>query len=142
MNNGLVWRDRYLLSKTSMLGVDDVKIQMQTFAWPDYSVFVFMLATCAGIGIYFGFFEKKSKNVADESDYLVGGRNMKVFPVSMSLIATCVSTHKPIYSLNLLTDKITSDSYQASLCWALRPKFIFMASSISTLLAESSLWDL
>lgn len=76
----------------TVLEVDDVRIQMQKFSWPDYSVFILMLASCAGIGIYFGFFEKKSKHVADESDYLVGGRRMKVFPVSMSLIATCVST--------------------------------------------------
>lgn len=85
----------------SVLGVDDVKIQMQKFSWPDYSMFILMLATCAGIGVYFGFFEKKSKHVADESDYLVGGRNMKVFPVSMSLIATCVRIQSV---LNSLTD--------------------------------------
>lgn len=71
----------------SSLNVDDVKVQLQKFGWPDYSVFVLMLATCAGIGIYFGFFEKKSKQIADESDYLVGGRSMKTFPVAMSLIA-------------------------------------------------------
>lgn len=71
----------------SVLGVDEVKIQLQKFSWPDYSMFIFMLATCAAIGVYFGFFEKKSKQVADETDYLVGGRNMKVFPVAMSLIA-------------------------------------------------------
>jgi Na+/proline symporter len=46
-----------------------------------------MLAICASIGVYFGFFEKKSKAIADESDYLVGGRRMKIFPVAMSLIA-------------------------------------------------------
>lgn len=71
----------------SVLSVDDVKVELQKFGWPDYSIFVFMLATCAAIGIYFGFFEKKSKQVADESDYLVGGRNMSTFPVAMSLIA-------------------------------------------------------
>lgn len=71
----------------SMQNVEDVKVQMQKFGWPDYSMFVLMLTTCAAIGIYFGFFEKKSKQVADETDYLVGGRNMKTFPVAMSLIA-------------------------------------------------------
>lgn len=71
----------------SSLSVEDVKVQLQKFGWPDYSVFVVMLATCACIGIYFGFIEKKSKQVADETDYLVGGRNMKTFPVAMSLIA-------------------------------------------------------
>lgn len=71
----------------STLNVDEVKVQLQKFGWPDYSMFVLMLATCALIGVYFGFIEKKSKQVADESDYLVGGRNMKTFPVAMSLIA-------------------------------------------------------
>lgn len=71
----------------SVLSVDDVKVQLRKFGWLDYSMFAFMLATCAAIGIYFGFFEKKSKQVADETDYLVGGRNMKTFPVAMSLIA-------------------------------------------------------
>lgn len=71
----------------SSLNVEDVKIQLQKFSWPDYSMFLLMLLTCAGIGIYFGFFEKKSKNVGQSDDYLVGGRNMATFPVAMSLIA-------------------------------------------------------
>ncbi|XP_005188094.2 sodium-coupled monocarboxylate transporter 1 [Musca domestica] len=62
-----------------------------------------MLIICSAIGFYFGFIEKKQKNrgqwnVGDEQprdsealDYLVGGRRMKVFPVSMSLIASFVS---------------------------------------------------
>lgn len=69
------------------LSMDDVRVQMQKFGWLDYSMFVMMLSTCAAIGIYFGFFEKKSKQIGDEADYLVGGRNMKTFPVAMSLIA-------------------------------------------------------
>lgn len=68
--------------------VDDVKISLQRFGWPDYVVFVLMLVSCVGIGIYFGFFEKKSKKPSDEeADYLVGGRTMGVVPISMSLIA-------------------------------------------------------
>jgi hypothetical protein len=67
--------------------IDDVRVDLQKFGWQDYSVFLFMLAICASIGVYFGFFEKKSKAIADESDYLVGGRRMKIFPVAMSLIA-------------------------------------------------------
>ncbi|CRK86766.1 CLUMA_CG000598, isoform A [Clunio marinus] len=73
------------------LSIDDVRIDLQKFGLPDYSIFVLMLATCAAIGIYFGFFEKKSKIIGDESDYLVGGRNMKTFPVAMSLIASFIS---------------------------------------------------
>lgn len=77
----------FVSRKMASLSIDDVKVQLQKFGFFDYSMFVFMLAICAVIGIYFGFFEKKSKHVADETDYLVGGRNMKVFPVAMSLIA-------------------------------------------------------
>lgn len=69
-------------------GVDDVKIALQKFGWPDYTVFVIMLISCSLIGIYFGFIEKKSKKPSEAAaDYLVGGRNMKVFPITMSLIA-------------------------------------------------------
>lgn len=69
------------------MNVDDVRVQLQKFGYADYAAFIFMLLTCAGIGIYFGFFEKKSKSIAQSDDYLVGGRNMKTFPVAMSLIA-------------------------------------------------------
>lgn len=69
-------------------GVDDVKIALQKFGWPDYLVFVIMLISCSLIGIYFGFIQKKSKKSSDgAADYLVGGRNMQVFPITMSLIA-------------------------------------------------------
>lgn len=69
-------------------GVDDVKISLQKFGMPDYVVFVLMLISCSLIGIYFGFIQKKSKKSCDEeSDYLVGGRQMQVVPITMSLIA-------------------------------------------------------
>lgn len=69
--------------------VDELKISLQKFGVADYSVFVLMLLSCSLIGIYFGFFEKKSKEAREdeESDYLVGGRHMQVVPISMSLIA-------------------------------------------------------
>lgn len=68
--------------------VDDVKIALQKFDWPDYLVFVMMLLSCLLIGIYFGFIQKKSKKSSEAAaDYLVGGRNMQVFPIVMSLIA-------------------------------------------------------
>lgn len=71
--------------------LDDVKISMQKFGWPDYLVFVVMLVICALIGVYFGFIEKKpAKKCDEESDYLVGGRQMKVVPIVMSLIARYV----------------------------------------------------
>lgn len=72
----------------SGLMLDDVKISMQKFGMPDYLVFVVMLVICALIGVYFGFIEKKpAKQCDEESDYLVGGRQMRVVPITMSLIA-------------------------------------------------------
>lgn len=56
---------------------------MQRFSWVDYVVFVFMLAISAVVGIYWGFMKKQTT----QADYLLGGRNMKVVPVSMSLVA-------------------------------------------------------
>lgn len=57
--------------------------QMQQFSWVDYVVFVFMLAISAVVGVYWGFMKKQTT----QNDYLLGGRNMKVIPVSMSLVA-------------------------------------------------------
>lgn len=76
----------------SGLNLDDVKISMQRFGWPDYLVFVMMLVSCSLVGVYFGFIEKKPKKgkTGEASDYLVGGRQMKIVPISMSLIARYV----------------------------------------------------
>lgn len=67
--------------------VQEVSKSMQNFGIPDYSVFAAMLIACGIIGIYFGFVKKSS----GEDEYLVGGRNMKTFPVSFSLIASFIS---------------------------------------------------
>ena len=56
---------------------------MQKFSWVDYVVFVLMLAISAVVGVYWGFMKKQTT----QADYLLGGRNMKVIPVSMSLVA-------------------------------------------------------
>ncbi|XP_035919646.1 sodium-coupled monocarboxylate transporter 1 [Anopheles stephensi] len=73
------------------LGVDDVKVSLQKFGLYDYVVFVLMLMSCAMIGIYFGFLKKKAKKGEAEADYLVGNRQMKVIPISLSLIASFIS---------------------------------------------------
>lgn len=78
-----------------ILNVSDLSTSMQHFGVMDYCVFVLMLIVCAGIGFYFGFIEKKTKKTknvehrrgSEALDYLVGGRKMKVFPVSLSLVA-------------------------------------------------------
>ncbi|XP_017026819.1 sodium-coupled monocarboxylate transporter 2 isoform X1 [Drosophila kikkawai] len=91
------------------LSVKDLSQALQHFGIVDYLVFIAMLAVCAVIGFYFGFIEKnqKKKKLAGKDragaagleerrgsealDYLVGGRQMKVFPVALSLVASFVS---------------------------------------------------
>jgi len=51
----------------------------------DYTVFCVMLALSALIGVYFAFFAKQKQNTTAE--YLMGGKNMGIVPVSLSLIA-------------------------------------------------------
>ncbi|XP_048489176.1 sodium-coupled monocarboxylate transporter 1 isoform X2 [Plutella xylostella] len=60
---------------------------MQKFGWVDYVVFVLMLAISAVVGVYWGFMKKQTT----QQDYLLGGRNMQVVPVAMSLVASFVS---------------------------------------------------
>ncbi|XP_059611526.1 sodium-coupled monocarboxylate transporter 1-like [Phlebotomus argentipes] len=70
-----------------MQSLEDLILRSQKFSLPDYLVFVTMLFFCILIGIYFGFI----KNVDTESEYLVGGRQMQVFPIALSLIASFIS---------------------------------------------------
>nr|XP_022913639.1 sodium-coupled monocarboxylate transporter 1 [Onthophagus taurus] len=67
--------------------VEDIGSSMKKFGWPDYVVFFIMLFLCVIVGVYYGFFKKMKST----QDYLVGGREMKVFPISMSLIASFIS---------------------------------------------------
>lgn len=55
-----------------------------TLSWIDYSLFIFIFAMSLIIGIYFGCF---GKSEGTTEDYLLGGKKLKVFPVSMSLVA-------------------------------------------------------
>lgn len=66
--------------------VIEVRKSFQHFSWIDYSIFVFMLTACGGIGIYYGFVKKQNST----EDYLMGGRNMKLVPVCFSLVARYV----------------------------------------------------
>lgn len=67
-----------------MQDVSDVIVHLQRFSLSDYMVFMCMLLLCIFIGIYFGFVEKKNST---EDEYLVGNRNMRVFPIALSLVA-------------------------------------------------------
>jgi Na+/pantothenate symporter len=84
------------------LSVDDLSDSLKRFGALDYAVFVLMLACCSMVGLYFGYQDhmkhKRSKRgrrgsviEVEAVDYLMGGRNMKVFPVAMSLVASFVS---------------------------------------------------
>ncbi|KAL4717724.1 hypothetical protein ACJJTC_000873 [Scirpophaga incertulas] len=59
------------------------------FDWLDYLVFGAMLLFSALIGVYFAFFARRKQNTTAE--YLMGGKTMGMFPISMSLIASYVS---------------------------------------------------
>ena len=55
----------------------------------DYGLFCLMLLLSAAIGIYFGFFAKKKQD--NTMEYLLGGKNMKFFPIAASLIASHIN---------------------------------------------------
>ena len=55
----------------------------------DYGLFGLMLLLSAAIGIYFGFFAKNKQNTTTE--YLLGGKKMKFFPIAASLIASHIN---------------------------------------------------
>ncbi|CAH0402025.1 unnamed protein product [Chilo suppressalis] len=59
------------------------------FDWLDYLVFGAMLLVSSLIGVYFAFFASKKQNTTAE--YLMGGKTMGIFPISMSLIASYIS---------------------------------------------------
>lgn len=55
----------------------------------DYCFFVIVFCISAAIGLYYAF--KARNTVVTVDDYLLGGRNMAIFPVVCSLIATTIS---------------------------------------------------
>lgn len=54
------------------------------FLWYDYVFVTIMLGISIGLGIFFGCFSKKQSTA---NEYLLGGKQMKVIPVVLSLIA-------------------------------------------------------
>ncbi|KAF2892443.1 hypothetical protein ILUMI_13728 [Ignelater luminosus] len=59
-----------------------------SLSWADYTLFVLMFGLSLAIGIYHGCFSKQQKTA---TDYLLGGKKMKSFPVAMSLVASTLS---------------------------------------------------
>lgn len=80
------------------IDVDELNDSLRIFSFADYAVFCIMLVSCSIIGIYFGYKDHqmhkhrlKHRRDSDAMEYLMGGRNMSVFPVAMSLVASFVS---------------------------------------------------
>lgn len=64
-------------------------ILVNRFTVWDYVVFGCMLAVSAAIGIYYAVQGLRRKSTTD--DFLMGGRNMSVFPVALSILASFMS---------------------------------------------------
>lgn len=62
----------------------DLASSLLMFNWIELSVFGSMLGLSALIGIYYGWIKGNQNTV---SEYMLGGKQMGVFPITMSLIA-------------------------------------------------------
>lgn len=62
-----------------------------TFSVLDYCLFVAVLLVSAVVGLYYFLKEKFGKKEMTSDDLLMGGREMSVFPVAMSLVASYMS---------------------------------------------------
>lgn len=56
------------------------------FNWVEYLVFCSMLILSLLIGVYYGWF----KDQGTVAEYMLGGKKMGVFPVTLSLVFRCV----------------------------------------------------
>jgi len=74
------------MSSTTPAG-PDLTSAVLMFNWVEYSVFCSMLLFSLLIGVYYGWF-KKQDSVAE---YLLGGKKMSVFPITLSLVFSHVS---------------------------------------------------
>lgn len=62
-----------------------------TFSVLDYCLFVAVLLVSAVVGLYYFLKERFGKKEMTSDDLLMGGREMSVFPVAMSLVASYMS---------------------------------------------------
>ena len=62
--------------------------KIKVLSTADYVLFGLTLAVSAGIGFFYAF---KDRNKLNSKDFLLGGRQMYVFPVAMSLMVTFMS---------------------------------------------------
>lgn len=61
-------------------------LQTISFFWYDYLLFSIVLGFSSLIGIFFGCYHKQNT----KKEYLLGGKQMKVWPIAISLIARWV----------------------------------------------------
>jgi Na+/proline symporter len=78
-------------------------VALSAFTAIDYVVFSGMLAICTFIGLYFGYldYRERKKGVSqsdytvegndEAANYLLGGRDMPLLPIALSLTASFVS---------------------------------------------------
>ena len=62
--------------------------QVHAFHWADYLVFITSLVISAAIGIFYAWKDRRRQNT---QEFLLGGRKMSIFPVTLSLIASFLS---------------------------------------------------
>ncbi|KAK5642181.1 hypothetical protein RI129_008348 [Pyrocoelia pectoralis] len=67
-------------------------MEQNFFTWIDYAIFVIIIAISCIVGLYFGFFSKQKTT----EEYLLGGKNMKWLPVSISLTASALSSQSVV----------------------------------------------
>jgi hypothetical protein len=68
--------------------LENFSASLKRFSFLDYAVFVFMLAVCSCVGLFFGYKDhvKRKANKSESRrgsgtlDYLLGGKNVQVFP--------------------------------------------------------------
>lgn len=81
---------------------------VQRFGVVDYVLFVLTLLVSAGIGVVFAILDRR-KNTTTE--FLLGGKQMSVFPVAMSLMVTFMS------ALTLLGNPAEIYNYNTMFWW-------------------------
>ena len=72
-----------LINKKQMAHLDKV------FTVWDYAVFIVLLALSSLIGVFFAW---RSRNATNSDEFFTGGRKLSLFPVTMSLVASFLST--------------------------------------------------
>lgn len=77
---------------------------MEQISWiAEYVAFAVMLGLSVIIGLYYGCIEGKQNTI---NDYLLGGKHMSVFPITMSLIARYLRRMRIEMKLHIFKDDV------------------------------------